>query len=65
MEVVLDHLTHKNLLIPAQKVNWVLVRAKFTYGLDRATIQFRVFGPNSFNTALQSVLRPHFLVHFV
>ena len=33
--------------------------------LDRATIQFRFFGPSSFNTALQLVLRPHFLVHFV
>jgi hypothetical protein len=33
--------------------------------LDRATIQFRFFGPGSFNTALQLVLRPHFLVHFV
>jgi hypothetical protein len=33
--------------------------------LDRATIRFRVFGPSSFNTALQLVLRPHFLVHFV
>jgi hypothetical protein len=33
--------------------------------LDWATIQFRVFGPSSFNTALQLVLRPHFLVHFV
>jgi hypothetical protein len=33
--------------------------------LDRATIQFRFFGPSSFNTALQLVLRPHFLVNFV
>jgi hypothetical protein len=33
--------------------------------LDRATIQFRFFRPSSFNTALQLVLRPHFLVHFV
>jgi hypothetical protein len=33
--------------------------------LDRATIQFRFIGPSSFNTALQLVLRPHFLVHFV
>jgi hypothetical protein len=33
--------------------------------LDRARIQFRFFGPSSFNTALQLVLRPHFLVHFV
>jgi hypothetical protein len=33
--------------------------------LDWATIRFRVFGPSSFNTALQLVLRPHFLVHFV
>jgi hypothetical protein len=33
--------------------------------LDWATIQFRFFGPSSFNTALQLVLRPHFLVHFV
>jgi hypothetical protein len=33
--------------------------------LDRATTWFRVFGPSSFNTALQLVLRPHFLVHFV
>jgi hypothetical protein len=33
--------------------------------LDRATIQFRVLRPSSFNTALQLVLRPHFLVHFV
>jgi hypothetical protein len=33
--------------------------------LDRATIRFRFFGPSSFNTALQLVLRPHFLVHFV
>jgi hypothetical protein len=33
--------------------------------LDRAAIRFRVFGPSSFNTALQLVLRPHFLVHFV
>jgi hypothetical protein len=30
-----------------------------------ATIQFRFFGPSSFNTALQLVLRPHFLVHFL
>jgi hypothetical protein len=38
-----------------------------SYGLwlDWATIRFRVFGPSSFNTALQLVLRPHFLVHFV
>ena len=27
MMVVLDHLTHNNLLIPAQKMNWFLVRA--------------------------------------
>jgi hypothetical protein len=33
--------------------------------LDRARIRFRVFGPSSFNTALQLVLRPHFFVHFV
>jgi hypothetical protein len=33
--------------------------------LDGATIRFRFFGPSSFNTALQLVLRPHFLVHFV
>jgi hypothetical protein len=33
--------------------------------LDRATIQFRFFGPSSFNTALQLVMGPHFLVHFV
>jgi hypothetical protein len=33
--------------------------------LDRATIQFRFYQPSSFNTALQLVLRPHFLVHFV
>jgi hypothetical protein len=33
--------------------------------LDWATIQFRFIGPSSFNTALQLVLRPHFLVHFV
>jgi hypothetical protein len=33
--------------------------------LDRATTQFRFFGPSSFNTALQLVLRPHFLVRFV
>jgi hypothetical protein len=33
--------------------------------LDRATIQFRFIGPSYFNTALQLVLRPHFLVHFV
>jgi hypothetical protein len=33
--------------------------------LDWATIRFRVFRPSSFNTALQLVLRPHFLVHFV
>jgi hypothetical protein len=33
--------------------------------LDRATIRFRFFGPSSFNTALQLVLRPHFLVQFV
>jgi hypothetical protein len=33
--------------------------------LDRATIRFRFFGPSSFNTALQLVLRPHFLVNFV
>jgi hypothetical protein len=33
--------------------------------LDWATIQFRFYQPNSFNTALQLVLRPHFLVHFV
>jgi hypothetical protein len=26
---------------------------------------FWFFGPSSFNTALQLVLRPHFLVHFV
>jgi hypothetical protein len=32
--------------------------------LDLATIRFRVFGPSSFNTALQLVLRLHFLVHF-
>jgi hypothetical protein len=30
-----------------------------------ATIQFRFIGPSSFNTAIQLVLRPHFLVHFV
>jgi hypothetical protein len=29
--------------------------------LDWATIRFRFFGPSSFNTALQLVLRPHFL----
>jgi hypothetical protein len=33
--------------------------------LDWATIQFRFLRPSSFNTALQLVLRPHFLVHFV
>jgi hypothetical protein len=33
----------------------------FTLWLDRATTQFRFFGPSSFNTALQVVLRPHFL----
>jgi hypothetical protein len=33
--------------------------------LDWATIQFRFYQPSSFNTALQLVLRPHFLVHFV
>jgi hypothetical protein len=33
--------------------------------LDWATIQFRFFRPGSFNTALQLVLRPHFLVQFV
>jgi hypothetical protein len=33
--------------------------------LDGATIQSRFFGPSSFNTALQLVLRPHFLVNFV
>jgi hypothetical protein len=33
--------------------------------LDWARIQFRFFGPSSFNTALQLVMRPHFLVHFV
>jgi hypothetical protein len=33
--------------------------------LDRATIQFRFFEPSSVNTALQLVLRPQFLVHFV
>jgi hypothetical protein len=32
--------------------------------LDRATIRFRFLRPSSFNTALQLVLRPHFLVHF-
>jgi hypothetical protein len=36
-----------------------------TVWLDRATIQFRFFGPSSFNTALQLVLRPHFSVRFV
>jgi hypothetical protein len=33
--------------------------------LDWATIQFRFLRPSSFKTALQLVLRPHFLVHFV
>jgi hypothetical protein len=33
--------------------------------LDWATIQFRFLRPSSFNTALQLVLRPPFLVHFV
>jgi hypothetical protein len=37
----------------------------FLVWLDWATIRFRVFGPSSFNTALQLVMRPHFLVHFV
>jgi hypothetical protein len=37
----------------------------FLLWLDWATIQFRFFGPSSFNTALQLVLRPHSLVHFV
>jgi hypothetical protein len=39
--------------------------AKQKLWLDRATIRFRFFGPSSFKTALQLVLRPHFLVHFV
>jgi hypothetical protein len=33
--------------------------------LDWATIRFRYLRPSSFDTALQLVLRPHFLVHFV
>jgi hypothetical protein len=33
--------------------------------LDWARTQFRFLRPSSFNTALQLVLRPHFLVHFV
>jgi hypothetical protein len=41
------------------------IRSTTHVWLDRATIQFRFFGPSSFNTALQLVLRPHFLVHFV
>jgi hypothetical protein len=36
-----------------------------TVWLDWARIQFRFLRPSSFNTALQLVLRPHFLVHFV
>jgi hypothetical protein len=34
--------------------------ASTTVWLDWATIRFRFFGPSSFNTALQLVLRPHF-----
>jgi hypothetical protein len=41
------------------------LRDKKLLWLDRATIQFRFLRPSSFNTALQLVLRPHFLVHFV
>jgi hypothetical protein len=33
--------------------------------LDWARSRFRFYQPSSFNTALQLVLRPHFLVHFV
>jgi hypothetical protein len=33
--------------------------------LDWARIRFRFLRPSSFNTALQLVLRPHFLVRFV
>jgi hypothetical protein len=46
------------------EVSW-WVYAPISLWLDRATIRFRFFGPSSFNTALQLVLRPHFLVHFV
>jgi hypothetical protein len=42
-----------------------LLYCNTTIWLDRATIQFRFLRPSSFNTALQLVLRPHFLVHFV
>jgi hypothetical protein len=41
------------------------ITRKCTVWLDRARIQFRFLRPSSFNTALQLVLRPHFLVHFV
>jgi hypothetical protein len=41
------------------------IRGKKVLWLDWAAIQFRVFRPSSFNTALQLVLRPYFLVHFV
>jgi hypothetical protein len=36
-----------------------------TVWLDRASNRFRFLRPSSFNTALQLVLRPHFLVYFV
>jgi hypothetical protein len=47
---------------------WVIVWSYWSLldiWLDRATIRFRFYQPSSFNTALQLVLRPHFLVHFV
>jgi hypothetical protein len=47
---------------PDQSIEAIVSR---TIWLDRATIRFRFFGPSSFNTASQLVLRPHFLVHFV
>jgi hypothetical protein len=51
---------------------WTLVSKRsptakddFELWLDWATTRFRVCRPSSFNTALQLVMRPHFLVHFV
>jgi hypothetical protein len=44
---------------------WIGKTGLFLIWLDGATIQFRFLRPSSFNTALQLVLRPHFLVHFV
>jgi hypothetical protein len=58
---VVVHLLNNSVRVAASS----LLIGQINVWLDWATTRFRFYQPSSFNTALQLVLRPHFLVHFV